>query len=39
MSSRNRRGSMVGISTINQITMKMATPEVDQGMQAATSTG
>src|SRR5882762_10331768 len=37
--SKNERGSSVGINTINQITMKIPTPDVDHGMQAATSTG
>ena len=30
--------SIVGINTINQITMKIATPDVDHSIEAATST-
>jgi hypothetical protein len=36
---KNGSGSIVGISTMNQITMNIATPDVDHGIQAATSTG
>jgi hypothetical protein len=36
---RNERGSTVGINTINQMIIKMATAVVDHGMDAATRTG